>query len=70
MNWVAGMLMRQRPFFIATSALCDASTERDRRRTWYDTAGVELGRFDVAEGWRIVGGWPAVSIATCRRPTA
>jgi hypothetical protein len=39
MNWTAGMLMGQRPFFIATSALCDASTERDRRRTWYDTAG-------------------------------
>jgi hypothetical protein len=69
MNWAAGMLMRQRPFFIATSALCDASTERDRRRTWYDTAGVKLGRFDVAEGWRIVGG-PAGAIATCRRPTA
>jgi hypothetical protein len=32
----------------------DASTEGDGRRTWYDPAGVQLGRYDVAEGWRIV----------------
>jgi hypothetical protein len=51
-----GHLMHQRPFFIATSALCDAWTDGDGRRTWYDAAGVQLGRYDVAEGWRIIEG--------------
>ena len=34
----------------------DASTEGDGRRAWYDAAGVQLGRYDVAEGWRIIEG--------------
>jgi hypothetical protein len=34
----------------------DDRTEGDSRRTWYDAASVQLGRYDVAEGWRIIEG--------------
>jgi hypothetical protein len=53
-----GHLMHQRPFFIATSALCDASTERDGRgpaRTRAQTATTAICKGWVKERNGLIG---------------